>query len=288
MPISTPQAIQPRVRTIDGLSVRYAESDAPGRSAHALLLSPWPESLYAFEATWSRLAEQAHLVAVDLPGFGRSEHRDALMSSRAMGDFVVRLADAFGLEQPHVVGPDVGTSAALFAAALHPHRLRSLVVGGGVSKYPFEIGQVLQEWIETPDLEPYRRTGGRAIVAEALGTLERYVPTDTAREDYLASYEGERFAESMAYVRAYPKELPELAGLLATIRTPVLVIGGRRDPFVPLVNAEFLHERLPASKLAILDAGHFTWEDTADEYAALVTGWWDGGHAAAGAMRGER
>jgi pimeloyl-ACP methyl ester carboxylesterase len=36
-----------------------------------------------------------------------------------MGEFVVHLADAFGLEQPHVVGPDIGTSAALFAAALH-------------------------------------------------------------------------------------------------------------------------------------------------------------------------
>ncbi len=274
-------SVQPKSRTIDGLSIRYAESADPGRGEHALLLSPWPESLYAFEATWSRLAEHAHLVAVDLPGFGRSEHRDALMSSRAMGDFVVRLADAFGLERPHVVGPDVGTSAALFAAALHPERLRSLVVGGGVAKYPFEIGEVLQEWIEAPDLEPYRRMGGRRIVAEALGTLERYTPSDTAREDYLASYEGERFAESMAYVRAYPTEPPDLAGLLPAIRTPVLIIGGRRDPFVPLVNAEFLHQRLPASKLAVVDAGHFTWEDTADEYAALVTGWWDGGYSAA-------
>jgi pimeloyl-ACP methyl ester carboxylesterase len=40
---------------------------------------------------------------------------------------------------------------------------------------------------------------------------------------------------------------------------------------LPPVNAEFLAERLPISKLDILDAGHFTWEDAADEYAALVT-----------------
>jgi pimeloyl-ACP methyl ester carboxylesterase len=48
---------------------------------------------------------------------------------------------------------------------------------------------------------------------------------------------------------------------------------------VPPVNGEFLHERLPNSKLDILDAGHFTWEDAADEYAALVTSWWSGGYA---------
>jgi pimeloyl-ACP methyl ester carboxylesterase len=76
--------------------------------------------LYAFEPIWSRLAEHAHLVAIDLPGFGRSERRNELMSPRAMGEFLVRVADAFGLESPHVVGPDVGTGASLFAAALHP------------------------------------------------------------------------------------------------------------------------------------------------------------------------
>jgi pimeloyl-ACP methyl ester carboxylesterase len=280
-------SIQPQFRTVDGLSIRYAESEDPGRGVHALLLSPWPESLYSFEPAWSRLAEHAHLVAVDLPGFGHSERRDALMSPRAMGEFVVRLADAFGLEQPHVVGPDIGTSAALFAAALRPGRLRSLVVGSGGAAVPLQLGGLLKEWVEAPDLEPYRRLDGRQIVTAAIGKLERYTPTDAAREDYLSSYEGERLAESMRYVRAYPTELPDLAGLLPTIRTPVLIIAGQRDHVVPLVNAEFLLERLPASKLAVLDAGHFTWEDAADEYAALVTSWWNGGYAAAGHRAGE-
>ena len=89
------QSIQPQVRTIDGLSIRYAES-AP-RDDHALLLSPWPESIYCYEPTWTRLAAHTHLVAVDLPGFGQSERRNDLMSPRAMGEFIVRLADAFGL-----------------------------------------------------------------------------------------------------------------------------------------------------------------------------------------------
>ena len=120
MGTSLQAAIEPRFRTIDGLSIRLAESTDSGGDEHALLLSPWPESLFAFEPAWPRLAERAHLVAVDLPGFGHSERREALLSPRAMGEFVVRLADELGLEQPHVVGPDIGTGAALFAAALHP------------------------------------------------------------------------------------------------------------------------------------------------------------------------
>jgi pimeloyl-ACP methyl ester carboxylesterase len=271
------QSILPQLRTIDGLSIRFAESEP--RSEHALLLNPWPESLYAFEPTWPRLAEQAHLVAIDLPGFGHSERRESLMSPRAMSEFVVRAADAFDLEQPHLVGMDVGCDAALFAAAYHPDRFRSLVVGSGGTVFPLQLGGRLKEWIEAPDLEPYRRIDGHQIIIGTLKQFERYTPTQAAREDYISSYAGERFAESMPYVRAYPQDLPVLRDLLPTIETPVQIIAGARDQVVPPVNAEYLHERLPNSKLDIIDSGHFTWEDGADQYAALVTRWWAGGYA---------
>ena len=42
------------------------------------------------------------------------------------------------------------------------------------------------------------------------------------------------------------------------------------------MNAGFLHERLPNSKLDVIDAGHFPWEDAAAESATLVTSWWHG------------
>lgn len=61
----------------------------------------------------------------------------------------------------------------------------------------------------------------------------------------------------MPYVRSYPEQLPVLRDLLPTIETPVQIIAGARDPVVPSVNAEYLHERLPRSKLDLIDALHF-------------------------------
>jgi pimeloyl-ACP methyl ester carboxylesterase len=273
--LNTP--IQAQFRVIDGLSVRFAESE--DRGDHALLLSPWPESVFAFDQIWAQLAERTHLVAIDLPGFGRSQRRDALMSPPAMGEFIIRAAAAFGLADPHVIGPDIGTAAALFAAAAHPGRLRSLVVGSGGSAVPLQLGSRLKDWVEAPGLEEFRRADPRQIVAGALTGIQRHVLPDCIREDYLSSYEGDRMVESMRYVRTYPAELPVLRDLLPQIQTPVQIIAGRHDPAVPPVNAEFLHQRLPHSKLDIIDAGHFTWEDVADDYAALVTTWWDGGYA---------
>jgi len=52
MPTAMTSAIETQFRTIDGLTIRYAESEQ--RSEHALLLSPWPESLFAFDQMWER------------------------------------------------------------------------------------------------------------------------------------------------------------------------------------------------------------------------------------------
>src|SRR5882762_1909754 len=251
-------------RVIDGLTVRFAQSEK--RDDHALWLSPWPESLLAFEPVWAQLAEHTHLVAIDLPGFGHSQRDDALLSPRAMGEFVLRAADA---------------AASLFAAAARPGRLRSLVVGSGGAAVPLQLGGPLKDWVEAPDLDSFRDADPRQIVTSALSGIERYALPDAIREDYLSSYEGDRFVESMRYVRAYPTELEVLRDLLPQVQTPVQIIAGARDPAVPPANAEFLAARLPNSKLDIIDAGHYTWEDAADEYAALVTSWWRAGSATA-------
>jgi len=264
----------PAFRDIDGMSIRFVESEPA--EATALLLSPWPESVFAYEPMWSRLAGHAHLVAIDLPGFGRSDRNDSLMSPRPMGDFILRAADAFGLDRPHVIAPDVGTPAVLFAAAARPDRFRSLVIGAGGAAVPIQLGNPLREWVFALNLAPYRRSGGRSVIERAIATLERYVISDAAREDYVASYDGDRFAESIRYVQSYLTELEVLRDVLPQIQTPVRIINGRRDRVVPPVNAEYLHQHLPHSTLHLIDIGHFAWEDAADEYAGLVTAWWDG------------
>ena len=67
-----------------------------------------------------------------------------------------------------------------------------------------------------------------------------------------------------------PRSLPALAELLPTITTPVTIINGRHDRVVPLANAEFLDQRLPTSRLLIIDAGHFVWEEEPAKYASAI------------------
>jgi pimeloyl-ACP methyl ester carboxylesterase len=260
----------PEVRfdTVDGVRIRYADSGGTAGPT-ILLTSPWPESVYAFAPMWGQLAGHARLFAVDLPGFGASERRDDLLSPRAMGGFLSQLITEAGLGTPHIVAPDVGTSAALFTAAEHPQQVATVVVGAGATAIPIQLGEPLASWVLDPDLDKYRQLDPAAIVGAAADTVAGGIPDDV-RADYVACYGGDRFAESMRYARRYPEELPELAELLPQITTPVTIISGRRDRVVPMVNATFPDERLPASRVEIIDAGHFAWEEAPQEYGSII------------------
>jgi pimeloyl-ACP methyl ester carboxylesterase len=209
-------------RTIDGLKVRYA---ANGRGDEKVVLfSPWPESIFAFAPVWGGLSKQFDLLAIDLPGFGRSEARDDLFAPRQMGDFIAKAIDAFGHASVHAVGLDVGSPSVLFAALARPALFRSLI-----------------------------------------------------RDDYLASYDGDRLTRSAALVRAYPKDLAALAPHLASIKVPVAIVVGRNDPYGLARDAALLRERLPHARLDVLEAGHCVWEERAPEFESIVTQWVSGG-----------
>ena len=64
------------------------------------------------------------------------------MSPAAMGDFIIPLMKHFGLKRAHVVAPDVGTLAFLFAASARPDLFESLVIGGGAVRAELAAGQL--------------------------------------------------------------------------------------------------------------------------------------------------
>jgi pimeloyl-ACP methyl ester carboxylesterase len=107
-------------RVCDGVPVRFADSKTDSDTT-VLLLAPWPESLWAFRRIWAQVSGLGRVVAIEMPGFGHSDQtRAELIAPDASGEFLARLIDEWGLGSPHVVGPDVGTAAALFLAAKHP------------------------------------------------------------------------------------------------------------------------------------------------------------------------
>jgi pimeloyl-ACP methyl ester carboxylesterase len=259
-------------RTIDGLKVRYAKGGKGGEKI--VLFSPWPESIFAFAPVWDGLTKQFEVLAIDLPGFGRSEARDDLFAPRKMGEFIAKAIEAFGLKSVHAVGLDVGSPSVLFAALARPELFRSLIVGAGATIYPLDVDGALKSMIEAKPLPPLNTV---EVIGGFLKSIRGYAVPSFVRDDYLASYEGDRLTRSAALVCAYPKDLAALAPRLASIELPVSIVVGRNDPYGLARDAALLRERLPHARLDVLEAGHCVWEERAPEFGSIVTEWVSGG-----------
>jgi len=268
----TAAAMQTRTVLIDNLRIRYADSEVTDGPV-ILLTSPWPESLFAFRRVWPTLTGTGRVIAVDLPGFGHSQGRTTVLTPSAMGDFLGNFIAELGLGTPHLVGPDVGTGAALFLAARHPDAVRSLVVGGGGSAFPLDVTGALADIIAAPGVEAFEGQDIRATVGATVEPVAARDQEPDVWEDYVSAYENGRFAESTRYVRSYPEQLPVLRDLLPGIRVPVRIFGATGDPMVPVSNARYLAERIPGSELTVLAAGHFAWEEVPAQFAAMVADW---------------
>jgi pimeloyl-ACP methyl ester carboxylesterase len=264
-------------KTIDGLKIRFAVNDKEDGDP-ILLLSPLPESILAFLPTWDMFSALGPLTAVDLPPFGLSGSREDVRTPEAVGEFVLRIMDAFGLEQPHVIAPDIGTPACLFAAANHPGIFKSLVIGSGATDHTDILG-ILDQVVNAPSIEPFKNMTGEQFVRGAVADMKKYKLPEYALQDYIASYAGRKFWDAMTFVRDYPTALPRLAKRLPEITVPCQITVGRHDPFVPVSNAEALHKGLPKSTLNVIDCGHFVWEDAPEEYGRLACDFIQGGYA---------
>jgi len=260
-------------RTIDGLKIRYAKNGSGDEKV--VLFSPWPESIFAFAPVWSGLTKQFEVLAIDLPGFGQSESRPDLFAPQKMGEFIVKAMDAFQLKAVHAVGLDVGSPSILFAALARPELFSSLIVGAGASTYPLAVEGILESMIEAPTLPPLSAV---EVVGGFLASIRGYAVPPFVRDDYLASYEGDRMTQSAALVRAYPNDLAALAPRLASLETPVAIVVGRNDPYGLARDAAVLREQLSHARLDILESGHCFWEERAPEFETIVTHWVNGGY----------
>jgi pimeloyl-ACP methyl ester carboxylesterase len=264
-------------RVCDGVRVRFADSKADS-DVTVLLLAPWPETLWAFRRIWARVSAVGRVVAIDMPGFGHSDGRPELIAPEASGVFLASLIEEWGLGAPHIVGPDVGTAAALFLAARSPERVTSLTIGGGAVRFPIEATGALKNIIEAPSLDVVRGLDARTNIGYAVEPAAASDSEPEVHEDYVSAYDLGRFAESARFVRHYPEQNPALRELLPTIATPTQIVAGRDDDLVPWSNNQYLDDLLPNSEIHPLDAGHFAWEQAAEEYGRLVVDWVSGGY----------
>lgn len=259
---------------IDGLDIRVATNRQPG-AATVLFLSPLPQSILCYDAVWGQLQGKADLIAVDLPGFGRSEGGNDHMSFAAQSAFLEKFIEKVGLSNLHIVAPDVAMPVAMHYVMNRNHKAKSLLVGDGPGILPSADGSLIRKIVGSGFWRTMvRLNGAKTFIAGAfqLGYLH-YSPKKAEVEDYVASYSG-RIGQITNYFKQYPQGCKDLTESIDSLNVPVQVFWADEDAFLGVENAHKLHNKLPDSEVHIFqNCGHFCYQDKSGDFADLVADW---------------
>jgi pimeloyl-ACP methyl ester carboxylesterase len=209
-------------------------------------------------------------VAIDMPGWGRSDRPDASRfdySMYGLSAFLERCLDELGVTQRKLVVHDWG-ALALIGAQRRPELVEKLVVIDGVPLLPgYRWHWVAQVWRRTPWGElanaATTRWGMERTLRQARGDRSP-MPPEFVEMVWRHWDKGTQRAVLALYRHADPDRLATAGKDLNKLTCPTLVLWGDRDPYLPTRFAEAYASALPSSKLQVVPAaGHWPWLDDA-------------------------
>jgi pimeloyl-ACP methyl ester carboxylesterase len=127
------QKVRHRQADVDGLEVFFREAGRPGRPA-VLLLHGFPSSSHSFREVMPTLAEVAHVVAPDLPGFGLSSSPtvdEYEYTFENLSRTIEGLLHQLEVERFFVYLHDFGAAVGYHLATRAPDRISGLIVQSG-------------------------------------------------------------------------------------------------------------------------------------------------------------
>jgi pimeloyl-ACP methyl ester carboxylesterase len=270
-----------QVSTGDGRRLAVLEAGVPdGRAVLVHNGTPNSRLLYEREV---RLAERQgiRIISYDRPGYGGSD-RDPGRSVASCAQDVRAIAGALGIERLAVWGISGGGPHAIACAALLPDLVPAVAVlasiapwdADGLDYFEGMGSENVEDWKVTLNDRAAARAKHEQERAESLAatpeTIHTTIETLLSPVDLkaltpdltkflhqstllgLATSADGWWDDDVAFVEPWGFELEQ-------IRTPVLLLHGRQDRFVPFTHGEWLARHIPGVQARLLDGdGHLT------------------------------
>ena len=277
-------AIHHRQVDVDGLKIFYRET-GPVKAPTLLLLHGFPSSSHMFRELMPRLADRFHIVAPDLPGFGRSDmppRERFAYSFELIATVIERFTEVMGLERFAIYIFDYGAPTGLRMALRHPERITAIITQNGnayVEGLSDGWNPIRAYWQEptpsnretlrsmlTPETTRWQYLHGvsdESLVSPDGYSLDNFYLSrpgvDDIQLDLFGDYKS-NVALYPAFQEYFRKHQPRL-----------LAVWGKHDPFFLPAGAEAFKRDLPGAEVRFFDTGHFALETHAPEIADAIT-----------------
>jgi pimeloyl-ACP methyl ester carboxylesterase len=229
-------------------ALEWGESGAPP----LLALHGWLDNAASFTALAPLLAKDFRVIALDMPGHGRSAHLPRGVTRYHVGDYVdhvLNAADALQLSRFRLLGHSLGAGVASLVAAAAPARIEKLALIEGLGPLADDGSQTLTRWREAEAQRSVSRRAPRvfATVDEALAA--RVAVGDLESNEARALVERGLREVERGYVWSSDARLrlptplrideSQLRRLLAGIESPtLLLLADPQTPYLPRTTME--------------------------------------------------
>jgi 2-hydroxy-6-oxonona-2,4-dienedioate hydrolase len=240
-----PPAMPPeKVADVMGQHIHYYEA---GQGPVLILLHGLGSNAGIWVNNIAPLAAHYHLYAPDQIGFGRSDKPLLDYKIQTFVEFLQGFMKSQNIKQAALVGNSLGGWIALDFAAQHPQLVSKLVL---VDSAGLHFGQG-----PAVDLNPSSLAEMRQLLE--LIFYKKQMVTDEfvhyAFANHLRNNDGYTIQRTLA---GFAQDQFE-ESKLASIHVPTLIIWGRNDELIPLNKGEQFHQKIPGSKMAVIDqCGH--------------------------------
>ncbi|WP_218221862.1 alpha/beta fold hydrolase [Nesterenkonia sp. Act20] len=255
---------------VNGTSLSYLTSGDAGDNTLLLLHGTFWSRVW--QPLLAKLGESVHCIALDLPGFGRSDGELDVdeASVPALAGTVLDAADALGLDTFAVAAHDIGGGIAQHLA-VHSRRVSHMVLMNAVMFDSWPVPAVarfrdpaVRESVTAEQLQEGRREATRRAVSREL--------TEEELADYLSPWQDSARSRSwMAMAAAADNTYTlELVTALKEAAVPTRLVWGRDDEFQKIEFARRYVREIPASDLIEVTGKHIPTEDSPEDVAAAI------------------
>jgi pimeloyl-ACP methyl ester carboxylesterase len=273
-------SIHYRTANVDGFNIFYREAGSP-QAPKLLLLHGFPSAGHMFRDLIPLLSNRFHIVAPDLPGFGRSDMPARGVTFDGIANIIDRFTEVVGFDRYAVYVFDYGAPTGFRLAVKHPERITAIISQNGnayteglsegwnpIQAYWKDASQANRDALRAflaPESTVWQYTHGvsdPATVSPDGYSLDNfYMARPGAHEIQL-----DLFGDYKSNVALYPA----FQAYFRNHKPPFLAVWGRNDPFFLPAGAEAFKRDMPDAVVRFFDTGHFALETHAAEIAAAI------------------
>jgi pimeloyl-ACP methyl ester carboxylesterase len=276
-------AIKYRTADVDGFRVFYREA-GESNARSLLLLHGFPTASHMFRDLMPLLSDRYHVIAPDLPGFGRSDmpsRTQFTCSFDHIADVIEGFTETIGLSRFAIYVFDYGAPTGFRIALKQPGRITAIISQNGNAyeeglsqgwapirtywQVPSAANREALRTFLTPETTYWQYTHGvpdPTSVSPDGQSLDMFYLARSGADEVQLDLLGDYKSNVMLY--------PAFQNYFRTHKPPLLAIWGKNDPFFLPSGAEAFKRDNPSAIVRFLDTGHFALETHADQIAAAI------------------